>query len=1143
MPSLMTTTMKAIRRWAAAPGRERRRGSVLILVVAVIVLLAILGTSFLQVARVQRLGVDTYEGDIDAVTNSVLVQIEAKLREDLLDEDGVMFNQNSGPNDSGYDEPYDYAWTSTAGLYRSGDLLLSAGGYSALGGRYDDAWLASTTPAFDGTPRWPQITSLSGKYVGQDNVEGDDAEGDSRLNRVTPGLDAASVWDEFAVSSAAADDVNSSQGMSLTYTAAPGKLVDTDNDGMGDARWEFPPLPQIGGVIYVSAVRIVDLSAMINVDVATSPTDANLNFDAFTNAPRWDRPTELATGLFFEVEDAGNNAIFPVGDIDNERIALFNRRLNSPISGLGVLRSERADLWTEQASRYGSFASGGGAVASGWNEYVNADEWELRRSNGLSDGTTSGELETRMPTFLRANQDDATNRVLTSNPQAAEFYANPGDEGPQSNPRPYLTVSSGAANFTPRISGDPDIPVKLNVNDADAPAIAEAVAEVYFNNSGGTPGTLPSGFGNTNASGEVDRFAAQFAASLMDYKDSDNRPTGISLSGVGTFYGLERLPAITEVYVQRRYAVFVTNSGDLPGGDPQVAGTQDYEYDWRGVDDSNSEGGSAGWAIEIRNPWKSEISLENLELVVDGSILGGATLTDLAGVPATLDVDEVLVLHRPSNGGGDADNTVGGNSGDDIVEEEIDFTYTYVQVDPFAWPSAGNPGGIGGGQVRGLNTADLGSVRLEMRVLPEGESSPGLAYQRVDATTLPDRYGQRIYNEPATPDGSVGYIGVIKNSTTDGFNSLLVTESDWQNIAVASTILDEPEVGDTGREVSGDPLGRETKSPGVSPANPINTADEQAIVADRDLQHLGEVPLILTLAPMDPAVGPTDSTLAGVWQDLGFTSLDDYRIDLGFDAAAAPVNYDSSGAIDALRIPHSAMLLDRLAVFSPQTDGEDNDGDGDTDEDDERFVPGLVNLNTASELVLRTVLPIDDEPTRNEIAGRIIRYREAPDERPRSNASGDTEARTNVGIASISELASTLFGDRPTTANAATAADMAAPTGGTDPLRGADGNDTDEIGGTQVDFLANDDDGGGPANSGVDGVIDDVEERARVMGWLHQVASTRSDAFVAYILVKGYPADNPQLGAIESKRVMALFNRSGVEDNSSAVLQAVLVLD
>lgn len=1097
MPSLFQARSKPAAAPPAAPpaaASSRRRGSVLVLVVAVLVLMAILGTAYLQVARVQRLGIQEFQGDIDAVMDSVLVRIENQLRDDLLDENNRTFNQAAGPSNTGYDEPYDFPWTNFNVNGRPFTYQLTTGTGNAAGGRFDDPWLGSSQPEFAGNT-WPQITSLTGVYVASDTAGSSDLTAASTAND----------WEELVVNNAAADDPNSNQGMALTYSGGFGKLVDADGDGMGDSRWEFPPLVQIGGVIYVSAVRIVDLGSMANAEAAMSLMDDAGYFDPFAEAPELNNPAELNFHGFMR-EVLGTAAGSGMGGPNGELKAMLEYKLDpaSPPADALVSLADRQMYWLNATRRYGPFATGVANAVTGspqYADYANADEWALRRRGGLADDTADATLETQLATFLGAT---ANSPALASDADAQNHY---------DTARPHVTVSSGAGVLAPRVAGDPNaVQWKLDVNEASDDELRDAIVAVM---NEGASFSLPAGFGTVPNATNATNFASQYVACLRDYADADN-----ILTEYGGFVGMERLPAITDVYVQRRYIATETANGDWDGEGDQ----QDYEMNWDAV-------GDTGFLIEIRNPWKRPISLNRIRLSVDGTALGGDADTDGdidlidLGAPTELGPTEVLVLHKPSNGGAEPANDDIANAGSDVFQEEGGFTYTYVDVSSETWPSAANHTLATPGGAAEEGEFDTTTVAGSARVTLEAITSTGVlqVYQAADAVTVPDQFQQREMDLAGTPTGTEGYAAARTAGNADTLNMLLVTEAEWATTRVA---LDVPDFSNLAavddRDVAANALGNSTKATGTMPATPIASNAEQMIIADDrngdgaddPIPQVGELLLITALSPAGAA------TIAEVWANAATpTTLAEYRLDIGLDGTTPALVSDSSGhGNDA--IPHAGMLLQRLTVRSPRDDGVDNNGDGTVDETTEAFVPGLINLNTAPRRVLESMIPIPNAAMRNNLATAIINRRNAP---------GRTVAGNPVtGIAHLAELAgdveSLMVGD-----------------GDTNTLN--DGNDDIE-----VDFLADPATGTAPnaglgLGSGADGVVDDAEERARVLTWLYETTSTRSDAYVAYVLVHGYRNGQVDAGPVESKRVIALFNRSEVENNTSGVLQAVFVVE
>src|SRR5690606_1892186 len=136
-------------------------------------------------------------------------------------------------------------------------------------------------------------------------------------------------------------------------------------------------------------------------------------------------------------------------------------------------------------------------------------------------------IEGTLPAFLRAGTagEYAYGSVY---PSGEEDYF-------KLEPRHQMTVASATAIFAPGPGGD----VQLDLNTDSAADIAKRIEDVY---SVATP-TLPPGIADAMELG------TQFTLNILDYADADNKLTPHS-SGR---FGLEALPFLGEVYVQRHY--------------------------------------------------------------------------------------------------------------------------------------------------------------------------------------------------------------------------------------------------------------------------------------------------------------------------------------------------------------------------------------------------------------------------------------------------------------------------------------------------------------------------------------------------------------------------------------------------------------
>ncbi|MEM0913613.1 MAG: hypothetical protein AAGK09_03285 [Planctomycetota bacterium] len=343
---------------APAAQRRRNRGSVLLLVVVSIVLMTIMGATYLQVARVDRFSMEQVEfesGDIDAVVSASLVAVEAALRDDVLEIDGggnaYFLSRSSRDSDLLGDESYDYPWTNTT-----------------TPGDGDDMWLASTTPRFAdddpsgayGTainPEWPQLTNLLDPLTM--------GTGDAQFLRLPRSItdpdypnpsalpQSPSLYGGSAAGIVAlivdADILNGAVGGSLSEFATDTTWerlgADADGDGVPDARWTYAPVRRVGTTEYVMAIRIVDNSAMLNLNAATFLTNggaAATAFDGATTFAAARRPRGyFASDFDFArlasrvVDNSGSSTFLPVITVANE--------LDSWMTGTRMLTKANVD--------------------------------------------------------------------------------------------------------------------------------------------------------------------------------------------------------------------------------------------------------------------------------------------------------------------------------------------------------------------------------------------------------------------------------------------------------------------------------------------------------------------------------------------------------------------------------------------------------------------------------------------------------------------------------------------------------------------------------------------------------------------------------------------------------------------------------
>jgi hypothetical protein len=668
--------------------RSRERGSLIILVVVVLTLIALMGAAYLQLTRADRIATSQVtRNNIDAVARATVVYLGNVLAGDLMDEQGRFFMPYdagvAGTGDESYDHPWSNPDTNQDGSIDATDgypVQTSDGQLmgNAVGGIVDDTWLASSSPDFSGTPMWPHITHLDGRALWLPDSGGPTEPDEYRIvDTITFPVEADGGTDTTRVLHDTNKLIVGNSAFELDRTPAGFDTLgaDADGDGILDSYWTWATIPEIEGMSYVMAVRIIDNSSMINANVALSQTDntgaiwANLNY-----APRMWYPSELDLGTW--VDSYGIAGAMPELD------ALLTYRMPTAGGTLlptlwGTANNQRIHYWFRGPSLYGNMDPIYRALAID-------DELELRFHNGLNNTTQTTNLESLMSTFLGAGNPGASylDFDTSSGTPILDYYSD--------NPRVSLTTVSGANIFAPRLenliasvthhdyvtSTDIDLvahndpiqqPVKVDLNAifndtyqaypgaSPAQSLAFEIRKVIERPDGASAFQFPTG----TATGLVgrERFANQFAANIIDYVDDNNYLTTID----GMAHGLEALPYVTEVHVQR---VFIANAsiGSTVVTDPPVlAGPNEYQVT---ANTSGSE--NPGYLIEIQNPHAQPIDLNGIALSVNSVIIGGGgDLDSIAG--ADLDSvndtttsnsfdrrlypNQVIVLYKNSSGG------------------------------------------------------------------------------------------------------------------------------------------------------------------------------------------------------------------------------------------------------------------------------------------------------------------------------------------------------------------------------------------------------------------------------------------------------------------------------------------------------------
>ncbi len=1052
--------------------QSRQRGSTLLLVIASLLLTMVLGLTLIQVVRQDRVGATEMSGvrSRDAVARIIVDNVRNKLVESM----GISGSGGAGgaaPFQTENSRPFDYPSD-------------------------NQRWLASTAPARrdlnpSGKLEYARISRISEQF----------ANGDTENEEI----EARSVITLYGYQ----------MGEDIEYELPTdsGVYADADGNQIVDSKFEVAPIKNYRGVEFFMAVHVVDNSAKLNVNTALMLSDGDGNFNASPElAPRMTNPSEL------NLADLALQA-FGSDNYTQEMQEFIKYRMGG---GNGVAQygqsiesatSTRLGYWARIAAVYGGTqtdGSSGGTGGSGLPRFGVDTDLMLSRRGGLStrgarkskievSGEDSGSGSDKvygLAKLLRSDEksfsgDEARQELLfqqvleganarLSNNQAQDTknielyyqifdFQNPNAQRTMRNARLWLTAASGHVPFSPLpkldVDGDGKNDVlKVNINDRAGnmrkpEQWAKVIKEVYREVSGDD---------NLAGLSSSEEFAEQFAANIVDYIDADNK-----LTKHNNRIGWEPLPFISEVYVQTGLKITAAKQSTT---DPM---------EWECTFEREGE---TGWAIEIRNPYNRRISLEGIEVYVEGTRLG--VLSGLAGKDF-LEAKSAVVLFRNSGSGSAAE--------DDVTKR---------------WTSSGTvTTGSGAGSTpwpQGSGDSDE-EVTIELRASLSDGSVMTSAYQKFKGVKQREKIEKHTVTNDGDPKDQIWFAQSFCYGNGNGYNAMTVKEDEvkvehkkWGDSANYDAGTDLLGVANKGTDGVADKLKSENIDPQFVFAN--GNGRQSPTDEDEEFQYVAE---LAHIAVFGFKVGD-DETVAEILD--GEDTLMKFYPGLEQDGSG----FFQSEENEAYRVPPMAALMDVFTTHAPHDDQKDNDGDGKIDlgdTDGEFLIPGTINLNTAPYGILMAALPIDDLNTRHKIAKAIIEFRDQPDKRDGPSKKVRT-GNNNYGIASIGELlADPMFEDG---------------------LFPTDRQDSSKLSGSQVpiDFLGNP-----KTETAPDGVKDDAEELTAIVRWLYGTCAVRSDIFTVHILLRGYGADSADSGdppqPTEEKRIVVVLDRSGVAFSGS----------
>lgn len=1128
------------------------RGSVLLLVIATLMLIMLIGISYMRVAQDDRaasaiLGTgQATQQQLDAVIS----QIQRELERDFPIAALTSSPTPTTPNDQ---EAYDYP----------GD---------------QDIWLASTAPepitltgggAGGGAVNfgWRKITRINKDYhtrAGSPNINGKTST-DAELYRNMLARDMRIVRDDIRGGRKTGGELEDLLS-----------IADADGDDISDSRWERAPLESTGGREYKVAIRVMDLSALLNINVALSASDASGNSTSELYEPRFRNPTDFDLGYFvggFPFTFNGTTytrATAPYQPYMEELATMQAYRLGKATAGasaeLALPWIDRNHFWRNAATVYGGYnligegyfnlnkqeaekASGGGRKLSTaeinrpvYRSWTEADELKLRHRGGLnrSDEVAGFEREA-----ARANnaggKSGPSNLFRNGGGLPAEYRyedvrlpsgAAPGGNKIASyygiNPRAYMTTFSGAMELS-RIpggaGGQPSFLTKQDINQLvkSPQKLYEAINDTIKNNYN-PPQTIRTLYPTAQD------FAAQLAANIVDYVDSDSdnmdndELTSLTAvtGGNGTYYGMEALPYISRVVVQDLYKITKLTKATAP--------TEKDKEEWQNQD-------TPAFAFELRNPHRRPITLKNMGIVI-GTPGGAQTRYKLEeqGAPIKLEPDAVIVLYTQ----------VGGNSLDALISGQK--VQMRTEIETGSWPASGQfakDENTSGAET--FNTIYMGvGVR---RTTGAGGGAGGAAgdfvvYQKVEAPKRAKDNDKFEVEKPmgaGQPTGTSGYRSAV--TVGSGIRVNMMTYK-WQ---ANSAKIKRPHETASPAMPDGPNLGDKLTRQGF---DFLPEDGAQLLFSNTGtMTHIGDLAQIAVIGPREASAGATKA-VNEILNEGGVTVNSE---NLFNDLYLYRQMKEDQGTMDA-GLPVALRLFERFTTFSPANDGNDNDGDGRTDVkiDGEEVAPGVdpsrmdidggeylvvgrQNINTVPNVVMQSWA--FGSP---QLAAAIEKYRANE-----TTAAGGLKARPDgswrkeKGFESIGEVLKAIDQARGATAGG--------PGGGlSQGFLGYDGVDNNLMQpagqGRGYDFLNNPNSPVGDLDrfggkGGEDGIKDDVEEKAMILRWLSQMCTTRSDTYVAYILLRGdLPATPNETGADRDKReeaghvirAIVVFDRSGL---------------
>ncbi len=997
--------------------RNHRGGTVMVMVVVILVLMVMLGASYLQLARVQRVAPSQPINNIDLVLQSVIDEIRRQMDEDVRHNGTSFFVPDTSA------EPFDYPYTNTA---EDRDVPTLTGTIpGAKGGVNDDTWLADMVPYLNLngstlTLTWGKISTLtSGFYATTGEASPPVRNVATNATGSDPSALVTTEYDNIPVDSTV--------------------LVDADGDGIGDSRWERAPLMVLTGAEYFMAVRVIDASGLVNLLSATAQTpNGNVDYVPSTSGDvRGYYPTDVDLTRMLGRKVGGL--------VNGEVTSLFTtQRTNLP----GTLPTPLGTLNPATFPATGSYSTSG--VIGSWLEDVSiygtmsgeaSQILALQWRGGLKPNPSSASVDSAMTTMLNTPYNanvaepigDATAHYLGSTPSdmSTNQFA---------SVRHIHTTLSGHSAFAPNHGNmhggahtlKQDLVYENASNQqARANAFYERLRRVF---------NLPATGAGDNA------MAAQMALAMIEYSDADKQPSATIAVGGNSYYALEVLPFLREVYMQAGYEDLAPIDGI-----------------YTRVDDSEA------MAIEIGNPFDRPFDHTGVEVQI--VIKQGAT-------ERTIPINQSLNPRDPAGTTPDREHRIYVvNPGTGVDEGGVKNSLeSDLAISPSPTNSIVVTTGVGQPFV-----ADDSQVTVELQVRVAGGN--WVAYDRLTDNNLklPNAVDTSGYSGSGTYPQTSATGHLQKSLRRDG-RVIRYIHNNGKGIINdrrydSSSGTPWPDDGYSASACH--TLNKDVK--GVTNGSAAALDALQLAIANRPFFSVSELGLLMTVGFHNGATGGTFAEL------LEARSSNEWTLDISHGATkplGAPYN----------QLTHAHIVMDQFTTISPRHDGVNNEtGAADpSNTSADQFIPGTINANTAPPHVLAYAMPLPEtQSQRGGLAAEMVAQRVSRD-----------------GFKSVGELLSIN--------GSVNVAKMQ--------FFGEDGNPQN---GSLYDlYPMNEELGAAPFNAEEYATTDDNEEKLARFQFLAQSLTTRSDVFIAHILVKGYLSGDFAAGPVEQGRMIVVLSRA-----------------